>query len=169
VTVFTYQLVLNKVDTDGNPLTGAEFKLTKKLSNGSTKEITATKNTDGTVFTFTGLDDGIYQLDETTTPDGYNTIDQIIFNIDAEHSVTADSPVLSDLKGEKDADSKGNVALTNVNGVLTGNITNKKGNVLPTTGGMGTKIFTITGVILILATLVLFVTKKRMDMDKVRK
>jgi fimbrial isopeptide formation D2 family protein/LPXTG-motif cell wall-anchored protein len=169
VTVFTYQLVINKVDTDSNPLAGAEFTLTKKLSDGSVKTISPTKNEAGTIFTFTGLDDGIYQLDETTTPEGYNTIDQIIFNIDAEHSVTADSPALSDLKGEKDADSPGNVALTNVNGVLTGNIKNKKGNVLPTTGGMGTKIFTITGVILILGTLVLFVTKKRMDMDKVRK
>jgi fimbrial isopeptide formation D2 family protein/LPXTG-motif cell wall-anchored protein len=166
VTVFTYQLVLNKVDTDGNALAGAEFKLTKKLSNGSTKEITATKNTDGTVFTFTGLDDGIYQLDETTTPDGYNTIDQIIFNIDAEHSVTADSPALGEVEGEKEADSPGNVSLTNVNGVLTGNITNKKGNLLPTTGGMGTRIFTIAGSILILGAVILFVTKKRMDMNK---
>jgi LPXTG-motif cell wall-anchored protein len=50
--------------------------------------------------------------------------------------------------------------------VLTGNITNKKGNLLPTTGGMGTRIFTIAGSILILGAVILFVTKKRMDMNK---
>ncbi|MBJ7541933.1 LPXTG cell wall anchor domain-containing protein, partial [Streptococcus sp. SL1232] len=42
-------------------------------------------------------------------------------------------------------------------------VVNKKGSVLPSTGGMGTTILYVVGTILVLAAGILLVTKKRMD------
>ena len=48
-------------------------------------------------------------------------------------------------------------------GSLTTDVVNKKGSVLPSTGGMGTTILYVVGTILVLAAGILLVTKKRMD------
>ena len=85
VIAFTYKLDVNKVDQDGNALTGAEFTLEKKLADGGTKSITLSQN--GNVFTGTGLDDGNYVLTETKTPAGHKTIDPIEFTVNADHTV----------------------------------------------------------------------------------
>jgi fimbrial isopeptide formation D2 family protein/LPXTG-motif cell wall-anchored protein len=180
VIVFTYQLVINKIDEDSNPLKGAEFKLEKQLSGGGTVEITPTVNTAaddatdeekakaGTIFTFSGIDDGIYVLTETTTPDGYNTIDPITFKVEATHSETADEPSLTELKAGNTTDSLGKITLLGAvnTGSLDGNVVNLAGDQLPSTGGMGTRIFMITGSILVLGAAILFVTKKRMGVAK---
>jgi uncharacterized surface anchored protein len=62
-------------------LKGAEFTLVKKNKDGSTKNVDVVKNAEGTSFTFKGLDAGNYVLEETKTPDGYNTIKPIEFTI----------------------------------------------------------------------------------------
>ena len=46
---------------------------------------------------------------------------------------------------------------------MTGNIENSSGAELPETGGMGTTIFYVLGSVLILAAVVLLVTRKRMS------
>ena len=46
---------------------------------------------------------------------------------------------------------------------VTGNIENSSGAELPETGGMGTTIFYVLGSVLILAAVVLLVTRKRMS------
>ena len=70
--VFTYALQFEKVDENGQPLTGASFKLEKKLAGGGVQEIAPdTGKTGGHVFAFTGLDDGDYILTETKAPSGY--------------------------------------------------------------------------------------------------
>lgn len=81
VIVFTYMVEVNKVDQDKNALSGANFKLEKKVHGENNeenwelvKEITALNTTK---FEFKGLDDGDYKLTEIKTPDGYNTIDPI--------------------------------------------------------------------------------------------
>lgn len=64
VVVFTYQVVVNKYANsvaEDNKLKGAEFTLTKKLKDGTTKDITVAKSQDGVRFTFKGLDDGEYR------------------------------------------------------------------------------------------------------------
>ncbi|HAB93634.1 MAG TPA: hypothetical protein DCF49_02530, partial [Lachnospiraceae bacterium] len=86
VIAFTYKLDINKVDQEGEALEGAEFKLEKKLADGTTEEITLSR--EGNVFTGTGLDDGDYVLTETTVPTGYKQIDPIGFTVTADHNVT---------------------------------------------------------------------------------
>jgi fimbrial isopeptide formation D2 family protein/LPXTG-motif cell wall-anchored protein len=174
VIVFTYMTVVSKVDQNNAPLTGAEFTLEKLYKGTSTtadswKAVTAVKNTEGTTFTFSGLDDGSYRLTETTTPAGYNSIDPIYFTVTAAHDVTSDSPALTALSAsqtDKDGASltTGTVATFTAaltDGSLATNIVNKAGATLPSTGGIGTRIFTVGGVVLILVAGVLYTARRK--------
>ena len=163
VIVFTYKTIVNKVDGGNNPLTGAEFTLEKKVGN-SWIAIKVVKNTEGTQFTFSGLDDGIYRLTETKTPEGYNTIDPIEFEIVAGHDILADNPTLNSLNGNI---VKGEITFTPSvqEGSLSTDVVNKSGTTLPETGGIGTKIFYTVGAILVIGAGVLFVTKRRINAE----
>ena len=183
VIVFTYQTIINKVDSENKPLTGAAFKLEKLIKGKdgaagtwtTVKEFTVDETT--TSFTFSGLDDGQYKLTETKTPAGYNTIDPIYFVIEATHDVTADAPTLktlnaylTDANGNKQTEMKDgesvNIDLGTVDltaGSITTTVVNKSGSELPSTGGIGTTIFYVLGGVLVLAAVVLLVTKKRMS------
>jgi Predicted outer membrane protein len=162
VIVFTYKTVVNKVDQNKQPLAGAEFKLFKVLKDGSEKEVTTVeKNSTGDKFTFKGLDDGKYILKETKTPAGYNTIKPITFTVTATHT-QGDSPKLTDLSGVAET---GEITFTkDVNaGSLTTDVVNKKGSLLPNTGGIGTTLLYLAGSILVVGAGILLVTKKRME------
>ena len=183
VIVFTYKTIINKVDSETKPLTGAAFKLEKliKGEDGAADTWTTVKEfaVDGTTtsFTFSGLDDGQYKLTETKTPVGYNTIDPIYFVIEATHGETADVPTLktlnaylTDANGNKQTEMKDgesvNIDLGTVDltaGSITTTVVNKSGSELPSTGGIGTTIFYVLGGVLVLAAVVLLVTKKRMS------
>lgn len=171
VVVFTYQVVVNKYANsveENNKLTGAEFTLTKKLKDGTSKVITAVKSEEGKQFTFKGLDDGEYTLTETVTPEGYNTIDPITFTVSANHEITWDgagnrNTLLKSLTGNKVTGEITFAANANVNGSLVTDIINKSGTVLPSTGGMGTTVFYVVGGGLMAVAVVLLVTKKRME------
>ena len=169
VIVFTYKVVINKVDENNAPLTGAEFTLSKKLADGSTVTVTVVKSNLDTTFTFSGLDDGEYVLTETKTPDEYNTIEPITFKVNADHTITWDGAdrdlVLKELNGNK---VTGEIILTSnkTEGSLSADVVNKKGSTLPSTGGIGTTIFYVVGVILMLGAGVLLVTKKRMSSNR---
>ena len=189
--VFTYKTVFNKVDGDQKPLTGADFALYKfvaatngtetykntkgnwvdvtKLHGDNATNPTKTKETltnangtaDNAKFSFAGLDDGYYKLVETETPDGYNTIDDIYFEITADHELVSENPALNDLNG---AEGQTFVMTKTVSaGELSKDIQNNKGAVLPSTGGIGTTIFYVVGGVLVLAAIILLVTKKRMS------
>ena len=178
VIVFTYKVVVNKVNENGAALTGAEFTLIKKLPDNKEKEITAVKSTEGTSFTFRGLDDGDYILRETTTPSGYNTISDITFTVTAEHKIewTTEkrTEILTDLKGDK---ASGEITFSKVsetikvdnkdedsaNAGLSTTVVNKKGSSLPSTGGIGTTIFYVVGAILMVGAAVLLITKRRAE------
>ena len=170
VVVFTYQVVVNKYANSvakNNKLKGAEFTLTKKLKDGTTKDIAVAKSQDGVRFTFKGLDDGEYTLTETVTPEGYNTIEPITFNVSANHEINWDgtgnrSALLESLTGNK---GTGEITFTSDKGTgaLTTDIINKSGTVLPSTGGMGTTVFYVVGGGLMAVAVVLLVTKKRME------
>lgn len=171
VVVFTYQVVVNKYANsvaEDNKLTGAEFTLSKKLKDGTSKVITAVKSEEGTRFTFKGLDDGEYTLTETVTPEGYNTIDPITFNVSADHEITWDgtgnrNDLLNSLTGNEVTGEITFAKNANVNGSLVTDIINKSGTVLPSTGGMGTTVFYVVGGGLMAVAVVLLVTKKRME------
>ena len=168
VIVFTYKVVVNKVDQDNHPLEGAEFTLTKKIDGGT--EVVKTMTIDGSdksLFTLSGLDDGEYTLTETVTPANYNTISPITFTVNATHEIEWDSistrdNVLTSLTGNKVI---GEITFTvdKTAGSLTTNVVNKIGTTLPGTGGIGTTIFYVIGGGLMVAAAILLITKKRME------
>lgn len=170
VIVFTYQVVVNKVDGNKQPLTGAAFKLEKVLNDNSKKLVAVVKNTEGTIFTFKGLDDGDYILTETVTPARYNTIAPITFTVTADHKIEWNTGTRTDILTSL---TTGNTASGNVTftadlgkGSLTTNVVNQSGATLPGTGGIGTTIFYVVGGLLMAAAAVLLITKKRMNSDK---
>ena len=166
VIVFTYKTIINKVDGEGQPLTGAEFTLEKyNNETGIWEAIAVVKSDNGTTFTFSGLDDGKYRLTETTTPAGYNTIDPIEFTITAEHEVLSDNPALTYLSGNA-TDDKITFGSDVTEGSLSANVVNKAGSTLPETGGMGTTIFYVLGAILVLGAAIMLIAKKRMSSEK---
>lgn len=169
--VFTYQANFDKIDENKKPLEGADFKLEKQMEDGSWADVTSlggngrkhpekigSSAEKSTTFSFKGLDDGVYRLTETYTPDGYNTIDPITFTISASHEAESDDPKLTKLESD-------GLTMTAdlAKGTLTTSIENKSGAVLPSTGGMGTTIFYVVGAILVLGASVLLVSKRRVD------
>ena len=160
VIVFTYNVIVNKVDEAGKALAGAGFTLYKWDDDveGEDKWVAVgSEIKDVTTFEWKGLDDGDYKLVETTTPAGYNTIDPIEFTITATHDLESDDPRLTALSG-------GDLFTGDVEtGALTADVENKAGATLPETGGMGTTLFYVIGATLVLGAAVVMVTRKRMS------
>lgn len=166
VIAFTYKVVVNKVDENEAALPGAEFTLEKyNAETGAWESVEKVDATADTVFVFEGLDDGDYQLTETETPPGYNSIEPIKFTVTAEHNIkwenTERTDILTSLTGNVTTGEITFSAIENNEG-LTTKVENKSGTVLPETGGIGTTIFYTVGAILVLVAVVLLVTKKRM-------
>lgn len=167
VIVFTYKVVVNKVDQDNHLLEGAEFTLTKKINGGTEVIKTMTIDSSETQFTLSGLDDGEYTLTETVTPANYNTISPITFTVNATHEIEWDSistrdNVLTSLTGDKKV---GEITfdVDKTAGSLSTKVVNKIGTTLPGTGGIGTTIFYVIGGGLMVAAAILLITKKRME------
>lgn len=116
----------------------------------------------------TGLNKGVYYLYETKAPDGYNRITKPITIEITEDTIT-----------EKNADGRFSVKTlkykindgdeqngTTTNGVIEANVENTSGSTLPSTGGMGTKLFyTIGGILMAGAAIILVVRKRRSDAE----
>lgn len=167
VIVFTYKVVVNKVDQAGHPLDGAQFTLTKKINGGTEVIKTMTIDSSETQFTLSGLDDGEYTLTETVTPANYNTISPITFTVNATHEIEWDSistrdNVLTSLTGDKKV-GEITFSVDKTAGTLTTNVINNIGTTLPGTGGIGTTIFYVIGGGLMVAAAILLITKKRME------
>lgn len=121
---------------------------------------TVTSDANGDILV-EGLDAHAYRLLEVKAPDGYNlpynafvVIIQPVY--DTEGNLTG-------LNYEVDTVGKvGNVE----NGMIEVDIENGKGDTLPSTGGMGTTLFYAIGGVMVLAAVVLLVTKKRMSVEK---
>ena len=169
VIVFTYQVVVNKYANEvaeGNLKAGAAFKLEKLVGQTWTlvKEFQADEST--STFSFKGLDDGQYKLTETVTPSGYNTIDPIEFTVTAEHNILWEgaerTTILTSLNGAPTEAGLITFTPSVDTGTLSTDVVNKSGSTLPETGGMGTTLFYVLGGVLVLAAVVLLVTKKRM-------
>ena len=133
VIAFTYKVKINK--TDGtNVLPGATFALEKKLHDNNWRTVSLDAASTETTFVFKGLDDGIYRLTETTTPNGYETIVPITFEVKATHSATWDvssalgvaktrEKVLTDLSGDAEEGKLTLTKETDLSG-LTGDVVN---------------------------------------------
>ena len=173
--VFTFNTLVNKVDEKGNELTGAGFTLYKwnesAEGEGVWKEIKVIETESGSVFDFKGLDCGKYKLEETKVPAGYNKAADIIFEVVATYDKTKDPAELTGLEvvdedGEpisSDTDTEEAIFIVSLReGKVTTAVKNLPGVVLPSTGGMGTTLFYVLGAVLVLGSVILIVTKKRM-------
>ncbi len=98
------------------------------------------------VFNVWGLDAGTYILRETTVPEGYNSPKVINLSIIASHE---ESPL-------------GGSAKLNLTGNgLNNTIVNEPGSSLPSTGGRGTALYYIAGLILILGSGAMLANRSR--------
>lgn len=137
-------------------LAGAEFKLLNKTKDKAAKFengkfVEWVDEADGTVLKtdengkirVEGLDDDTYYLKETKAPDGYNKLSK-------------DEEVVI-----KRATKGDNETLTYT--TVIAKVNNQSGTELPSTGGIGTTVFYAAGSVLVIAAVVLLITKKRMS------
>lgn len=153
---------LNFVAVDGNEGT---YRFTADEGPGTLDKVTTIDRTSATDpnLTLSGLDVGTYILKETKAPAGYNlpsrtfsvTItDDKTISAGNDNTATTDTP---NGKPEYTPNEDGADETDRADGYECINITNTKGFTLPTTGGMGTVLFTAGGVVLMGAGLVLLV------------
>lgn len=171
--VFTFNSKITKKgqDKDGKPidaLKGAIFKLeTFDVDENVWELVKEIKNDEGNIFEFKGLDAGAYKLSEVA-PQGYYPIAPFEFKIVPEYDTTKEPATLTSLKiTDKDGDDiyealKIQFTISEDNGTFETTVLNRAGAEMPSTGGMGTTVLYIAGGILVLAAIVLLVTKKRM-------
>ncbi len=190
--VFTFALhgVFNKVDDANKKLKGAKFTLYVEDKNGSetlkwseteTENLLVSKvndytTTDDGEIKFKGLDgDKVYYLKETEAPSGYSINDTIYkvtfefnkpdnyegadttYTVHVSNNKNDETASYTVTYGESHTDQYGQIAV----GSAT-DIPNTKLSSLPSTGGIGTTIFTIGGcLIMIVAAGLFFATRKK--------
>ena len=165
--VYTYGIQVTKTDNGDTKLPGAEFNLKqgeetlKFVKDGSVYRLPLTEEEDAkaseTLVTdenglimIKGLDLGTYTLVETKAPDGYelpaNPETVITLADDADDSGKPDGILNNDPDG---------------NGTFETTVVNTKPGILPVTGGIGTALFTICGLLLMSGAVILVVTVSR--------
>ena len=137
------------LDKGGNAIkftevAGAAVPTYKVDAEGAVTEIITNENGK---FELVGLDEGKYQLEETEAPAGYNKLDKAI-----------------DVVITSDYDEKALTASYEINdeAPATIEVKNNTGTLLPETGGIGTTIFYIVGITLMLGAAIVLISKKRM-------
>ena len=171
--VKTYDFDFTKVDGNGAKLDGAEFELRATadgapialIANGNNykkadtddqstvTKITVNSKTNNAATKIAGLGGTAagtnYYLVETKAPTGFNKLSApIIVNIKDDGTITVS------LDGET-LDSTSDAF----------NVENNTGTILPSTGGMGTKLFYIIGAILVVGAGVILVARRRTKKD----
>ena len=168
--VYTYGIQVTKTDNDKKKLAGAEFNLKqgketlKFVKDGNVYRLPlAAEITDGNVTKTTtlvtdssglimikGLGLGTYTLVETKAPDGYE--------------LPADPETVITLADDADDSGKPDGILNNDpdgNGTVETTVVNTKPGIIPVTGGVGTALFTIFGLLLMSGAVILVVTVSR--------
>ncbi len=149
VGTMTYEINVKKIDQEGEPLANAGFKLRDnehrfyKFDEEKKTVSWVADEKDGTEYfsddegklTFYGVDAEVLYLKETTVPGGYTGIEETLADVRN-----------GSLKGAK-----------------TIEIENTLGTKLPETGGIGTTVFYIGGVVLVLSALAAMVVIKRKE------
>ncbi len=195
VVVYTFTLPINKVDNSATPvaLTGATFAIftteadaitaagdpntatnfdTALLFSGSAGSYTRATSGSYTladngsgVYSISGLDQGTYYLVEVAAPVGYNRLSApVTVTIDSAYDAGSQSSAYVD--GHiPDATSDQLTGVT-VNSGTQLTVINQAGVTLPETGGIGTKVFVVGGLSLILLALILVIARKRSSSER---
>ncbi len=148
---YTTQVTVKKVDGSGTALSGAGFTLYDSENQPVGSEVTVTQSGEDYVAVFSGLDDGTYTLKETTTPAGYNTASDITFTL----TYTEGTGWTVDTASGLETDT--------TEGTFKVTVMNVKGSALPSTGGMGTTVLYVIGIVLVLGAGVILVSRRRMS------
>ncbi len=167
---YTFNALITKTDQDGEALEDAEFSLytdegctVAYTQNGTT--VTATSGEDG-YFEFTGLEEGTYYMKETKAPAGYalNTnIYKIVISCTYAEDGTLTGYTITVYDSTNNDATVGSGVVTN----STASIMNTKTGLLPSTGGMGTMIFTLAGfAIALFAVVGVVVSRRRQRRDQ---
>lgn len=165
-TTYTSQIKVLKYTGDTtHVLAGAKFKLFKQEADGEAltfvkksgneenyrltvqgeRGVTEIVTTSSGAFTMQGLKPGIYWLEETAAPKGYN---KLVKRIKVE--INTNGNLIIDGK-----DKENGLPINQVN------VENKSGTVLPSTGGMGTTMIYLVGAVFVLGSGVVLATKRR--------
>ncbi|MGC4018060.1 MAG: SpaA isopeptide-forming pilin-related protein [Muricomes sp.] len=166
-TIITNTGVLNtlsilKVDSADTKikLQGAEFKLEKKNANGAWESVKKADGSDYTVTTlengmavFEELGNGTYRIIEIKAPSGYTILKQ---------------PFEITLPYAQSNPADENISVDG-NHKVTVTIKNSKIYALPESGGIGTYLFTISGVSILMTAFLLFIMNKRKEKGEVQK
>jgi fimbrial isopeptide formation D2 family protein/LPXTG-motif cell wall-anchored protein len=173
--VYTYSITVNKKSTLGKALSGAKFVLkasdekyikvdstTKAISLVDSKDdATEYTSDENGQFKIEGLKEGTYELVEKEAPEGYSIVSGLIFNI-----ANDDNSTIGNAEPQKVIHtlSKGTNASGNIEIVESSklekfelNVIDSKTTILPSTGGIGTTIFTVIGVVLMAGAIIAIV------------
>lgn len=189
-TVFTFKVqVVKKAESEtGTPLANVEFDLYREAKDDETGVANATDlglpsgkswvkvnnaplvtNASGEVSQ-SGLANGTYYLVELKTNDGYNLLKapvevklavQYTITTKDEYTTTADGQTTLTKHEVEKVEFTG--ATDNAQGIVVSTVINKHGFTLPTTGGMGTFLFTFVGIAMMAAAVILFFTSKKKE------
>lgn len=165
-TTYTWKMDVLKFTNQGTktPLAGAKFQLLGadgkaiKFSEVTGATVPTYKvDADGAIdtietdangkFELVGLDEGAYKLHETEAPAGYN---KLAADLDVVITSTYNEDALTAAYKINNADP------------ATIEVENKTGGLLPETGGIGTTIFYVVGIVLMLGAGIVLISKKRM-------
>lgn len=172
-TVYTFRIAVEKVDASDSTkkLQGVTFDLYRKLAAGETADGQVTDPVSGLSGNYVkvngstplttdsngavavnGLENGIYYLVETAAAEDYNLLKAPVeIEIAVSYATTTTTTSVTDTDGNttitttvvnQNFDNAGN------NGVFRTTVKNSKGFTLPVTGGTGTLIFTVAGLLL---------------------
>ncbi len=155
---YEYTFAVNATKTDNadpaQPLEGATFGLFTDASCNEAytqkdEAVTAISDSDGLIH-FSGLAEGTYYMKETQAPAGYQ-LNQAVYTVTIEAVYDTDGKISSwtitvtlENKEVAGATDSADTGLT---------IANTKTGLLPSMGGMGTTIFTVIGLIMIIGAL----------------
>lgn len=170
VWVFTYEIDVTKVDSAdaATKIEGAKFKLWSAAENGKcavlnagTYRIESWTETAGDctelssdaqgLFNVKGVDSGTYYLEETSVPEPYQLPTARMQLVVTATTTVDDATQVGKIATLVLDSSAANVAATPIDridpGIVAATITNTSSTLLPETGGIGTTIFTVVGLL----------------------
>lgn len=185
VYVWTFKMGINKVNANGDPLTGAKFALSKS---GTLQVADMNCTAEGVPTVTTGLI-GMVKLSEGQYRVAVDGDTNVVYVVDAGNAVIKGlddidyylyetkapagynlltKPVKFNISAAYNEDGSNYTGVTVTvddgapSNALSANVVNKSGSTLPETGGVGTTIFYALGGLLVVGAGVILITRKRM-------